>query len=93
MRRRKPNLQRGLIFVGPVPPPRSLDIGELDDDQPLRYRSAIEQLELVAAGDDPPAVASNSRQGNRHMSPEGYRVGYVYISDDIGGHSIPPSQG
>jgi hypothetical protein len=27
------------------------------------------------------------------MSPEGYRVGYVYISDDIGGHSIPPSQG
>src|SRR5256885_13094694 len=35
-------------------------------------------------------MASNRRQGNRHVSPEGYRIGYVYISDDIGGHSIPP---
>jgi hypothetical protein len=60
----------------------------IKNTRPCEVESRTEQLELVA-GNDPPAMASNRRQGNRHMSPEGYRIGYVYISDDIGGHSIP----
>jgi hypothetical protein len=47
---------------------------------------------VSAASDDAPAKPGNGRQGTRHMSLVGSRIGDVDIAEDVGGHGTPPGQ-
>src|SRR3954451_24583210 len=82
------DLQRTLVFLGSVPAPRGISIGKFNDDDPFRLGFALEQINLPAPHNKPPAKSCDAGRGERPVRLVGSRIGYLNVGDHVSGHLL-----
>ena len=82
------DLQRCLVFLGVVPAPRRVGVGEFDDDHPLRLGRAFEQISLAAAHQITAAETRDAGRGQRAVGFVSSGIGDLDFGEYVGGHRI-----